>query len=253
MRDRISAIWRNAEAALNALWAWAKQPRKPEKRAERWNALAKWADHKAKQNTGAKRRQWQERADVYRRRAQANKPSPSPGVPGVVDGWHPGATKAQVSGGIGAFLSVPAKLVWHTTEGFGLPVYSGSAPHFTLDPPSGKLYQHVPIYSGAMALQNLSGGVETNRAHAIQVELIGFASQTGGWSDAAYANLAKLARWIEAHAGVERKCSVSFSNTPHRLGGDGWLNYAGHCGHQHVPENSHWDPGSLAIAKVLDQ
>lgn len=174
-------------------------------------------------------------------------------VPGIENGWHPDATRTQVQGGIGAYLNVPAKLVWHTTEGVSLPAYSGTHPHFTLNPKTGQLWQHIPIHSGAMALENDAGGVETNRAHAIQVELIGYAAQTQGWSDADYANVAKLARWIEKHAGVARRCAVDFHSASSvvRLSGSAWLAYAGHLGHQHVPENAHWDPGLFKIEKVI--
>lgn len=176
----------------------------------------------------------------------------TPTVPPVVDGgWHPEATRTQVQSGIGSFLNVPAKLVWHTTEGSSLPVYSGSHPHFTLNPKTGQLWQHISIRSGAMALKHPAGTVETNRAHAIQVELIGFAKDTGVWPASYYQNIARLARWIEAHAGVRRDSTVQFSNVPHRLTDQAWLSYSGHLGHQHVPVNDHWDPGSFRIGEVI--
>lgn len=174
-------------------------------------------------------------------------------VPASQGGWHPDAMRTQVQSGLGAPLNVPAKLVWHTTEGTSLPTYSGSHPHFTLNPRSGELWQHIPINSGAMSLKNAAGGIETNRANAKQVELIGFARDTQNWSDAEYARIAKLARWIEKHGGVARKCSVEFKGngaTPH-ISGAAWVNYSGHIGHQHVPENDHWDPGAFRINKVL--
>jgi hypothetical protein len=30
-----------------------------------------------------------------------------------------------------------------------------------------------------------------------------------------------------------------------------WPGYEGHCGHQHAPEQAHWDPDGLKIDKVL--
>lgn len=165
-------------------------------------------------------------------------------------GWHPDAIENQSKAPLSWTAGRP-KLCWHTTEGFSLPAYSGSHPHFTLNPKTGTLWQHVPIRGGAYALQNLSGGVETNRAHVIQVELIGFARETGSWSDAEYANIAKLARWIEKHAGVPRSCGVVFRNDSTHKVAD-WTNYSGHLGHQHVPENSHYDPGAgFKIGKVI--
>lgn len=172
-------------------------------------------------------------------------------IPGIQNGWHVKAIKNQVQGGIGAYLNVPAKLVWHTTEGTSLPGYAGSHPHFTLDFKRKQLYQHIPVTSGAMAL--VHGVVETNRAHAIQVELVGFASESPNWSDADYAQIAALARWIEKHCGVPRKCTVRFvpvGQTNH-LGSSQWLSYSGHLGHQHVPGNDHTDPGSFQIQKVI--
>jgi hypothetical protein len=183
---------------------------------------------------------------AIKRRAAALSP-----VLGIKNGWHPGAMRVQVQAGIGAFIGVPARLVWHTTEGTSLPTYSGSHPHFTLDFERQTLYQHIPITSGAMALENDAGGVETNRAHAIQVELVGFAKDSANWSDADYAEIAKLARWIEKHAGVARRCSVTFEAGVNHMSNSQWLNYSGHCGHQHVPENEHWDPGRLRIDKVI--
>lgn len=253
--DRIRRIYRTAEKPLGRLWRWAKAPKSPKGRARRFEALGRWAKKKARQAEGEARAAWNARRRIYRKRYRHAKNRPDQHVPGIVDGgWHPGAERNQVLSGIGTYLDVPPKLVWHTTEGFGLPTYSGSHPHFTLDPKTGKLWQHISIRSGAMALRNLRGSVETNRAHAIQVELIGFARQTPGWSDAAYANIAKLARWIEKHAGVKRASSVRFGgagNLPPRLSGSAWYGYAGHLGHQHVPEQDHWDPGQLVISRVL--
>ena len=187
----------------------------------------------------------------------------TPAVPGINGGWHPNAIRNQVKSGIGAYLNVPAKLVWHTTEGSSLPGYSGSHPHFTLDMKRRLLYQHIPVTSGAMALRNLSLGVETNRANAIQVELIGFsdaafAARVGrsdlavkNWTDSDYAQIAELARWIEKHCDVERVCTVTFHNdSTHKVGN--WLQYSGHIGHQHIPENTHWDPSAaFDIQKVI--
>ena len=171
-------------------------------------------------------------------------------VPASVGGWHAKAIRNQTSTGIGAFMAVPAKGVLHTTEGSSLPTYSGSQPHFTHDFKRGLLYQHIPVTSGALALKNLSGGVETNRAHAIQIELVGFAGESHTWSDAHYARIAETMRWCEKHAGVAKQCSVTFrADADHKV--SGWLQYRGWLGHQHVPENDHWDPGRFQIDKVL--
>jgi hypothetical protein len=166
-------------------------------------------------------------------------------------GWHPHATK-NVYGSAGSYIKGPRpKIVWHTTEGYSLPRYSGSAPHFTLNPKTGQLWQHIPVNLSALSLEHRAGTVDTNRANAVQVELIGFARETFGWSAADYQRIADLARWIEKARGVPRHSHVTFSNTATRLSPQAWLAYGGHCGHQHVPGNAHWDPGRFRIDLVL--
>lgn len=182
-------------------------------------------------------------------------------IPANNGGWHAKATRVPYTSA-GAFVAAGNKLVWHTTEGFGLPTYQGSAPHFTLDPLSGKLWQHIPITQAAKSLKHPAGTVETNRAHAIQVELVlfSFRSPDGkaperevrNLTDADYARIAALARWIEKYAGVPRKCGVTFTSPPKRLTSAKWLTYSGHCGHENVPNNDHVDPGdAFLISKVL--
>lgn len=255
LREQIQQIWRTAEEPLQALWEWAKKPEQEERRHERWSALEKWAgSHKRDEDHDSEEfKAWRSRQRIYRKKAKGTAGGDED-VPGIEDGgWHPDAIRNQVQGGIGA-MSGPPKIVWHTTEGFGLPQYAGSHPHFTLDPRTGKLYQHISIRSGAMALKNLSGGVETNRDGAIQVELIWFAAQTQNGTEEMYEHIADLARWIEKHAGVPRKCNVQFvgnASGSTRMSGSTWDGYSGHCGHQHVPENDHWDPGDFQIDKVI--
>lgn len=166
--------------------------------------------------------------------------------------WHPRAIRIVYSAA-GAFINGRPKLVWHTTEGFGLPRYNGSAPHFTFNPESGQLWQHVPVTLAAKALLHPTGTPHTNFAHAIQVELIGFAARTQEWTTAAYARIASLARWIETNTSVPRKTTVLFGVPAHRIGGSEFVSYSGHIGHEHVPNNTHWDPGRFRIDLVLDQ
>ena len=140
--------------------------------------------------------------------------------------------------------------MWHTTETNGLPNYGGSAPHFTLDPATGRLWQHIPLNLGARALK--PGG--PNFWNAVQVELLGFAKDSHTWPDGSYRRIAKLARWIESNFGVPRGCGVTFKgdhSTPHLPSFEAFKSYAGHIGHQHVPGNTHWDPGALKINLVL--
>ena len=80
-------------------------------------------------------------------------------VPPFNDGWYPRAIRDPYPGG--TFTCGQPKLVWHTTEGSSLPRYAGSNPTFTLDPKTGKCWQHVPITQAARALEHPAGEVQT--------------------------------------------------------------------------------------------
>jgi hypothetical protein len=166
--------------------------------------------------------------------------------------WHPDATRVPYADA-GAFeAGFAPRLVWHTTEGSSLPQYSGSAPHFTIDPRDGRLWQHIAVNQAAKALRGSSfAGIATNLAHAIQVEIIGFAGESDNWPDSHYARLRNLAAWIEDECDVASTESVTFESRVHPMSRESWRAYKGHCGHQHIPGQDHWDPGLFKVAKVL--
>jgi hypothetical protein len=142
--------------------------------------------------------------------------------------------------------------VWHTTEGSSLPSYAGSAPHFTINPKTGKTWQHISCERAAKALLGSNvAGIATNKAHAIQVEVIGSAGMADTWPTAYYGRLRELAAWIEQECGVASTESVEFLSKNHPMTKEQWRQYKGHCGHQHVPGQDHWDPGEFRIAEVL--
>jgi hypothetical protein len=151
----------------------------------------------------------------------------------------------------GSYLNAPPRGVIHTTEGSGLPRYSGSQPHFTIDAKAGKVWQHQDVHLAAKALENRPGGVETNRLNCVQIEVIQFARNGSNWTDAEYQNLGRLMRWIEGERGIPRRSGVSFESRWHGMSPTAWLSFSGWCGHQHVPENAHWDPGPINIGRLL--
>ena len=166
--------------------------------------------------------------------------------------WKPGAEKvAEQDAGTFAAGFAP-RLVWHTTEGSSLPNYAGSAPHFTINPKTGKTWQHISCDRAARALLGSDvAGIATNAAHAIQVEIIGFAGESDTWPASYYTNLRELAAWIEDNCAVASTESVEFLAKNHPMSKAQWTAYKGHCGHQHVPGQKHWDPGEFRIADVL--
>ena len=185
----------------------------------------------------------------------------------------------------GRYTGGPNKGVLHTTEGGSLPRYldGGNAPHFTVranvKTKTVTVYQHFDTNRPARALVNKSGGTQTNNDGCIQIELIGSCdratAETYGliyWPEAptwALDGLKKLMRWIEKDRGIPRKATTrpwlnygkdsrapgripaSYGNSPARMGQSEFDNFAGWCGHQHVAENSHGDPGNIDIGYLL--
>lgn len=176
--------------------------------------------------------------------------------------WYPQAIKTSLGNGAGSFLVGYTKRgVLHTTEGgsvsgaIGAYKNANSWPHFTVGQ-DGKVYQHLSLSVAARALENLSGGIETNRAGAIQLEVVGFASQTV-WPAAQVQALKALMRWIETQTGIQPK-GLKFGSSeqyglknPLEFTNEQWKVFNGWCGHQHVPENRHWDPGAIDIYTLL--
>lgn len=173
----------------------------------------------------------------------------------------PFAVWKPISGSSGRHLGGPFKIVHHTTEGHSaddaMAVYAAKRvdPHFTVDAKT--IYQHVDTGESARALVNLSGGVQTNRDAAIQIELVGFAHRPK--DPVALTQVARLCRWIESTHDVPRQWP---SGPPkparngrdpggHRRDPEVWDSQGGHYGHCHVPENSHWDPGYSAAESAF--
>ena len=178
-------------------------------------------------------------------------------------------------------------IVWHTTEGPSLPDYSGGsmAPNFTAVPDfkAKKIvwYQHFDFDVSSRALVNKAGGVETNTLNVCQVEIVGTCDPASHkkWGATAHLytpelpdwvirDLAAFAKWAHDQHGVplttpstwlaygpdSRRPGVtpaSYGASPARMTFSAWNNFKGHCGHQHVPENDHGDPGAFPMAAIL--
>src|SRR5215471_9696728 len=89
--------------------------------------------------------------------------------------WLSNCTKQDWGTNGGSWTRQPAIICIHSTEGNSFPGYNSgqSAPHFTIDVRTNEKRQHVSMGLAARALANPSGGVETNRAGVIQIEVIG--------------------------------------------------------------------------------
>ena len=178
--------------------------------------------------------------------------------------WHPGAQVIKGESG-GSVIDCPPKGVLHTTEGasaagaIGAYIAKNSWPHFTISFERGwtQLWQHLPIDTAARALRHPPLTVHTNRANVIQVEIVGRAALASSFPRAYLDGIASLMRWIGANAGVPRSSGVPWLAYPPpsgqnvRMSKTAWLAYSGWCGHQHVPHNTHGDPGAIDIDYLL--
>lgn len=193
---------------------------------------------------------------------------------------YPGASTAawyqDTFGGDAMEVNV---VVLHTTEGRTLPDYGGgsSAPNLTVVPDLAakklRWFQHFDIETSSRALVNKPGGVATNTLNVTQVELVGTCDpvthakwQQAGqahifWPEApewALAELAVFLRWMNAQHGVPLAgpklwpaYPSSYGATAARFDFAEWNAFAGVCGHMHVPENDHGDPGSIDFTRLL--
>jgi len=172
----------------------------------------------------------------------------------------------------GEHRSPPFKIVMHTTETTVIPSYSNGdhAPHLTFDPKTLEWVQHSEFELVAGALRNESGGVQTNADSAIQVEMICYSDKrvadksearlwVGHLSEAALRAVGEFWSWCNQAFGVKLKVWDSpkvgnacyGSGSPCRMPPAVWDEWNGICGHAHVPENAHWDPGVFDFETAL--
>lgn len=161
--------------------------------------------------------------------------------------WHP------ISGSAGAYSGGPFKVVHHKTQGASIAsaraAYANNAsdPHFTVGP--SEIQQHIDTAVAARSLRNESGGVQTNRDSAVQIEVVGFSGTTcpQGTLD----NLARLLVWIgDIHkvpwfwpeGRPPLSAATGYGRNTGERHGSTWDATSGHYGHSQVPENDHWDP-----------
>lgn len=166
--------------------------------------------------------------------------------------WMPGARRVYRTGA-GPFIDgFKPRAVWHTTEGMsdatGTLDANGAHPHFELLR-DGTVIQYLPINVSAKALEHRAGTIDTNRAHAVQIEVVGRAADPH-WPAAQVSGAHRISAFLLANAGIPKR-AATFSSSAHRMSDSAWRSFTGHCGHQHVPGNSHWDPGAIPASNLF--
>ncbi len=217
---------------------------------------------------------YQQRVDVGRALVQALN---SGGKPVTHALYYPPADKTtQDFSGVypGSVMPKVDTIAWHTTEGgYAWPGYSGGsmAPTFTGLPDPGSQTvawrQYFPVNMSARALVHPRSPVDvrTNDLNVCQVELAGTCDTAGpgffwptapDWALQALADFAKFmaTEWEVPLVSTPRPWLAypgSYGASAARMTAAEWLNFSGHCGHQHVYGNDHGDPGSLNVARML--
>lgn len=180
--------------------------------------------------------------------------------------YYAGAQQIIFQGNTGGtYVDGPFRGILHTTESVDYTPsttnYYGHSnpPHFTLARKSGqaRVYQHYSIRVASRALKNLAGGVETNRRSAIQIEIAWRAANIQNLPPYMKESLRNLMRWINGECGIASVAPQFYGSEAYgngsaaRMSANAWNAFNGWCGHQHVPENDHWDPGRIDIAYLL--
>lgn len=122
--------------------------------------------------------------------------------------------------------------------------------------------QFLPLNVGAYTAKNRPGGADINRSGPmIQIETISYAAQ--GWDDDTYEG---FGRWladlkvagvdfdIDTHPrfyGPNEGIVLAREDSPIRLSAAQFEAFNGWLGHQHFPENDHWDPGGIDADRVV--
>lgn len=157
--------------------------------------------------------------------------------------------------------------LFHTTEGssvagaIGAYRANNSWPHLTYDPVLNDLVQHVPFNRPARSLRNKAGGVQTNRYRVIQIEVVGFAGKSHTWPAYVLDRLGRLLARVRALCPFDLVAPYPFlgqgdgllttETAKQRMSFTQWYRFRAICGHQHAPENTHWDPGRLDVAHII--
>lgn len=166
-----------------------------------------------------------------------------------------------------ADLARPRTGVLHTTEGSFESAYNEFkqryAPHFLVGKDkTGKvrIVQFVSLGNWASALENHSGGVETNRWAVAQIEVVGYSKTKPYQFDSeTFDALASLVAELHTVAGIPLSrpfpdampSGVWATESFVRRHAGKWGKVAGWYGHIEVPENSHWDPGAYKWSELL--
>lgn len=159
-------------------------------------------------------------------------------------------------------------LLLHTMESDNLDgavrylIQQGSCSHFAFDWRTERLVQMVSMNRAARSLASGGNYGKTNAARVIQVEMTGHATDAPDWPKERNEAIGRMIARIAAHVPFRVDMPLSFygdrsgftvasKTARQRLSWPAWYRFDAICGHQHAPNNSHWDPGAIDTAEIL--
>jgi hypothetical protein len=160
-------------------------------------------------------------------------------------------------------LDSPPKGCGHTTQTRHLPSYregQRDAPTFTVGKDT--VWQHRGLGKTCGTLENDPGGLETNRLIRIQFELIAFSSRKrwlpkSSFQREALAAIKELARdeldVPPDHVWPDKQEAGILASAEYERRHSKFPNVAGWYAHVEIPENAHWDWGSLQWNDLEDE
>jgi hypothetical protein len=191
----------------------------------------------------------------------------------MADGWLAGwipVMNPRSGGGTYAtdYYGYPYRIILHTMEsrGMGNPATHQYPPHLWYNPATREKVQTVPLDRAGFALyQGGDAPHYTNKARALQVELVGYAEEAGSWPDQYLVNIAQdvvapLCQWVASQGGRINLGNVPLpgaipnsarEDAPQRFDPQVWADFDGLAAHRHVPMgDDHWDTGALDLRRI---
>jgi hypothetical protein len=183
--------------------------------------------------------------------------------------FYPPATRRMLGKAPGAWSGRGRwKIIWHTTETAGLPSYSDGAvaPHLTYYPTKRTWTQDYSLTRPAEAIRVYDDD------QAIQVEVVCYSAKSvvdqygggriwvGNLTELHYQDLADFAVWVSGFIdlpavwpGRSARSYAQANTVGFRYTETEFRAFGGHLGHQHVPHNTHWDPGEFNWGLLMDK
>lgn len=182
--------------------------------------------------------------------------------------WLPGVERVAGSDAGSMMPGSKWSLLLHTTEG---PTLQGAIAalraksawsHFIYDPKTDHLVQCVSMNRAAKSLKSGGNFGRTNAARVIQVEIVGYAHEAPFWSAEINHRIGLMIRRIANQVPFDVSMPVQFYGdrsgftvaskyARQRMSWTTWYRFNAICGHQHAPNNDHWDPGEIQVNQIL--